>query len=654
MFHLLAMPGGVAGEISYETDRAKFIGRGRTAADPAAFADRDGPGTLSNTQGPVLDPIVAIRTLVALPSDKAATVHLVSGVAETREEALALIGKYRDRHFVERAFEMAWFQSQEILRLLNISETEAQIYGRLATSVIHASALRRAAPGIIERNQLGQPGLWRFGISGDLPIVLVRIGDVNRIDLVKQTLQAHAYWRIKGLAADLVILNEDFSGYRAVLHDEIMGLVNAGPEAAVIDKPGGVFVRRADELSEEDRVLFQTVARVMLTDTVETLAEQVMRRVPPERLPATLEPSRQAVQEAIAALPKRDSVFHNGLGGFTRDGKEYVISLDPGQSTPAPWANVIASPYVGTVVSESGSAYTWVENAHEFRLTTFHNDPVSDSTGEALYLRDEETGAFWSPTPLPARGRSGYESRHGFGYSIFEHDEHGIFSEMTTYVAMDAPVKFSVVKLRNHSGRSRRLSLTGYWELVLGEWRHANLMHVATEKDAGSGALFALNPYSRNPAGRVFFAQASEGRRTVTGNRTEFIGRNGSLADPAALRRARLSGKTGVGLDPCAAIQSQVELADGQELDVVFVSGAAESRGEAQQLVQRFGGPAGARRSPGGCVGVLEQDARRGVPGDTRPGTRRARQRLAHLPDPGLPGLGAERLLPVGRRVRIP
>ncbi len=200
---------------------------------------------------------------------------------------------------------MAWFQSQEILRLLNISETEAQIYGRLATSVIHAGALRRAAPGIIERNQLGQPGLWRFGISGDLPIVLVRIGDVNRIDLVKQTLQAHAYWRIKGLAADLVILNEDFSGYRAVLHDEIMGLVNAGPEAAVIDKPGGVFVRRADELSEEDRVLFQTVARVMLTDTVETLAEQVMRRVLPERLPATLEPSRQVAQETITALPKR-------------------------------------------------------------------------------------------------------------------------------------------------------------------------------------------------------------------------------------------------------------------------------------------------------------------------------------------------------------
>ena len=262
---------------------------------------------------------------------------------------------------------------------------------------------RRAAPSIIARNQLGQSGLWRFGISGDLPIVLVRIGDVNRIDLVKQALQAHAYWRIKGLAADLVILNEDFSGYRAVLQDEIMGLINAGPEALVVDKPGGVFVRRAEELSEEDRVLFQTVARVVLTDTVETLAEQVQRRVPAERLPA---PSRALAQaggrSGRAAAAARDSIFHNGLGGFTPDGREYVISLEPGQSTPAPWANVIASPHIGTVVSESGSAYTWVENAHEFRLTTFHNDPVSDSSGEAFYIRDEETGAFWSPTPLPA------------------------------------------------------------------------------------------------------------------------------------------------------------------------------------------------------------------------------------------------------------
>lgn len=601
MFHLLAAPGVVADEPSYETDRAKFIGRGRTAANPVVLDRSDSPAhlskRLSNTDGSVLDPIVAIRRTITLSPDKSASVQIISGVADTREAALALLEKYCDRHFVERAFEMAWFQSQEVLRHLNASEADAQLYGRLATSVIYGNALRRAAPSIIARNRLGQSGLWRFAISGDLPIVLMRIGDLNRIDLVKQVLQAHAYWRMKGLAADLVIVNEDFSGYRAVLQDQIMGLINSGPEAQIIDKPGGVFVRRAEELSEEDRVLFQTVARVVFSDTAETLVEQVERRVSAERVSDLLAPVQRPAADRVYPLSARERIFCNGLGGFTPDGREYVVTLEPGQSTPAPWANVIASPHIGTVVSESGSAYTWVENAHEFRLTTWHNDPLSDSSGEALYIRDEETGGFWSPTPLPARGRSGYVCRHGFGYSVFEHYEAGISSELFTYVAMDAPVKFVVVKLRNHTRRPRRLSLTGYWELVLGEWRHANLMHIVTETDPRSGALLARNAYGRECANRVVFAQVSELERTVTGNRTEFIGRNGSLANPAAMRRKRLSGRTGAGLDPCAAIQTQIELAEGQEREIVFIFGAAHNSDEAQHFIQRFSGPARARQA---------------------------------------------------------
>ena len=597
MFHLLAAPGAVGDEPSYETDRAKFIGRGRTAANPVVLDSSDSPSRLSNTDGSVLDPIVAIRRTISLSPDESATVQIISGVADTREAALALLEKYCDRHFVERAFELAWFQSQEVLRHLNAIEADAQVYGRLATSVIYSNALRRAAPSVIARNQLGQSGLWSFAVSGDLPVILLRIGNLNRIDLVKQVLQAHAYWRMKGLTADLVIINEDFSGYRAVLQDQIMGLINAGPEAQIIDKPGGVFVRRAEELSEEDRVLFQTVARVVLTDSAETLVEQVQRRVAAERLPSRLEPLLQPIAEPLHPLLARERIFFNGLGGFTPDGREYVVTLEPGQSTPAPWVNVIASPHIGTVVSESGSAYTWVENAHEFRLTTWHNDPLSDSSGEALYIRDEETGAFWSPTPLPAPGQSGYVCRHGFGYSVFEHYEADISSELFTYVAMDAPVKLVVVKLRNHSKRPRRLSLTGYLELVLGEWRHANLMHIVTETDPHSGALFARNAYGRECANRVVFAHVSEPERTLTGNRTEFIGRNGSLASPAAMRHKRLSGKTGAGLDPCAAIQTQIELADGQEREIVFVSGAARNTAEAQHFIQRFGGPAGARQA---------------------------------------------------------
>jgi len=591
MFHLLAAPGSVSDEPTYETDRARFIGRGRTAANPLALDSRS---HLSNTEGAVLDPIVAIRSTLTLSPDESASMQIISGVAETREAAEALLEKYCDRHFVERAFELAWFQSQEVLRHINGTEADAQIFGRLASSVIYGNALRRTAPDIIARNQLGQSGLWRLAISGDLPIVLLLIGDPDRIDRVKQVVQTHAYWRMKGLAADLVIINEGFAGYRTELHDRIMGLINAGPEGQLIDKPGGVFVRRAEELSEDERVLLQTVSRIVFSDTTETLIEQMDRRVSPQRPSDLLEPTRQADAEPVYPLAPRDLIFSNGLGGFTPDGHEYVVTLEPGQTTPAPWSNVIASPHIGTVVSESGSAYTWVGNAHEFRLTPWYNDPISDTSGEALYIRDEETGAFWSPTPLPAGGRSGYVCRHGFGYSVYEHFEADIASELFTYVALDAPVKFLVIKLHNQSDRKRSLSLTGYWELVLGELRHANLMHIVTETDLHTGALFARNAYGRECANRVVFAQVSERERSVSGDRTEFIGRNEALSSPSAMRRERLSGRTGAGLDPCAAIQTRIDLNPGQKHEVVFVFGAAGNADEARHFIRQYGGRAGA------------------------------------------------------------
>lgn len=619
MFHLLAVFDTSTDAQSYETDRSQFIGRGRTPAKPLALDSDDTTQNnkkttkqkdqrLSDTAGSVLDPIAAIRRLLTLGPDQSITLKFISGVADNRKAALALMAKCRDRHFIKRTFEMAWLENQQVLRQVNATETDAQAYDRLASSIIYATGAHRAVASVIARNQLGQSRLWRFSISGDLPIVLLLISNVNRINLVKQALQAHSYWRMKGLQVDLVIINKDFSGYRTVLQDQIMDLIHTGPETRVMDQPGGVFLRRVDELADEELILLQAVARVVLTDSTATLAEQVERRIATQHLPALLSPVLPPNLNPYASLPlpARERIFCNGLGGFSPNGREYVITLEPGQTTPAPWVNVIASPYIGTVVSESGGAYTWVENAHEFRLSTWHNDPLSDSSGEALYIRDEECGAFWSPTPLPAPitnpRRSGYTCRHGFGYSVFEHDQAGITSELTTYVAMDAPVKFVVIKLRNHSGRQRRLSLTGYWELVLGEWRHANMLHIVTEQDPHSGALFARNAYSREYASKTVFAQVShdgpeENTQSLTGNRTEFIGRNGCLANPAALLRSQLSGQTGAALDPCAALQTHIELADGAEREVVFIFGAADDDAEAQELIQRFSTASGARHA---------------------------------------------------------
>jgi cyclic beta-1,2-glucan synthetase len=596
MFHLIAVHGAETGDVSYETDRMKFIGRGNTIADPEAMRGSSG---LSGSEGSVLDPIAAIRRQISLGPEQSATVVIVTGVGETRDACINLVGKYKDRHLADRVFDLAWTHSQVLLRQINATEADAQLYGRLAASIIYANPSLRAGPGALMQNRRGQSGLWGYSISGDFPIVLLQIEDPANINLVRQLVQAHAYWRLKGLAVDLVIWNEDHAGYRQLLHDQIMGLIAAGTEANITDRPGGIYLRPSDQISKEDRVLFQTVARVIITDRKGPLTEQFkQRRAVDGMLPAPM-PVRTTKHNvpAIAAMPRQDLIFGNGLGGFTPDGREYVISTARGQVTPAPWVNVLANPNFGTVVSENGVAYTWSENAHEFRLTPWYNDPVCDSSGEAFYIRDEERSHFWSPMPLPRRGATPYVTRHGFGYSVFEHTERGITTEVWVYVALDAAVKFTVLKVRNESGRSRRLSVTGYAEWVLGDLRPKTTMHVITEIDHLSGAFFARNPYNTEFPDRTAFFDVDETTRNVTGDRTEFLGRNGTFANPAAMSRMRLSGRVGAALDPCAAIHVPFELAAGQEYEIVFRLGVGRDAEDARNLVHRFRGSAATRNA---------------------------------------------------------
>ena len=576
--------------ISFETNRERFIGRGNTLAAPRAMIT---PGHLSGTAGAVLDPIIAIRCRITLEPGAMVTIDLVTGVTDSREQCRALVEKYRDHRMSNRVFELAWTHSQVLLRQLNATEAEAMLYGKLASAILYTSNLYRAEPGILASNRRGQSGLWGYSISGDLPILLLYIEELANIDLARQLIQAHAYWRLKGLAVDLVILNEEHAGYRQVLHDHLMGLI---PHGNVNDRSGGIFVLTVDQMPSEDRILLQSIAHVVLTDKQGSLAEQLGRRlikrpVMPRLLPRLL--PRSPVNQQPLALPQ-NLQFFNGLGGFSPEGDEYVIIQTEGKTTPAPWVNVIANPLFGTVVSESGQAYTWTENAHEFRLTPWENDAVQDTAGEAIYLRDEETARFWSVTSLPRRGRGEYITRHGFGYSVFEHLEDGIHSELWMYVALDAPVKFSVLKLRNDSSRRRRLSATGYVEWVLGDFRSKTVMHVMTEL-ASSGGLVAHNYYNTEFGERAAFFDASTTqlyptKRSVTGDRREFLGRNGSLRQPAALNRTKLSGRVGAGLDPCAAIQLAFDLEEGQTREIIFTLGAGANNADADKIMRRFRG----------------------------------------------------------------
>lgn len=590
LLHLLNVYTEHPYKVSFETDRARFVGRGRSLTEPLAMNEM---GDLSNTEGAVLDPIVAIRCRLTLEPNSYVIFDLLTGVTNTREQCEMLIEKYQDRRLANRVFALAWTHGQVLLNQLNISEAEAQLYGRLASAIIYTSNTRRADPNILASNQRGQSDLWSYSISGDLPIIVAYIENVANIELVRQLLQAQTYWRRKGLVVDLVIINEEHAGYRQTLKEEILSLISA---TTSVDHTGCIVVRTAEEIPLEDSILLQSVARVILSDKRGSLKEQLSRRrVSPPLIPVLhLKKSLHSfMNQKLAPLPQ-DLQFFNGFGGFNSKGDEYIIRLAAGTQTPAPWANVLANPNFGTLVSESGQSYTWSENAHEFRLTPWDNDPIQDTAGEAIYLRDDESGLVWSPTALPCRGSSDYQTRHGFGYSVFEHIEDGIHSELWMTVALDAPVKLVSLKIRNNSLRSRQLSATGYVSWVLGDTRNKNAMHVVTEV-SNNGALLAYNHYNIEFSGRTAFFDAVTSdldlnARTVTGDRAEFIGRNRTERQPAALERKHLSGRVGAGFDPCGAIQLAFTLASGQSRDIVFTLGAGKDKGEALTLIQCYHG----------------------------------------------------------------
>ncbi len=588
--HLIASDEETVDTVQYESDRAHFLGRGRDIRTPRSVVDGE---PLSNTDGTVLDPIVSLRQRLAIPGRGTAHVAFTTLVGHSREEVLATAEKYRQRATFERASSLAWTQAQVQLHYLRITQDEAHLFQRLANRLLYVDRTLRAAPQELARNHGGQSGLWAYGISGDLPIALVRIETEEEREVARQLVRAHEYWHHKGIAADLVILNAQGTSYAPGLQESLEAMVRAIQPAAGRDghpRRGGVFVLRADLVPQPDQLLLQAAARVVVLARRGSLSEQVVRlqRTRPGPVPRPLRAPPEPTE--TVPPPSLELELFNGLGGFTPDGREYVTVLGRGQSTPAPWINVVANPEFGFQASESGSGFTWSVNSRENKLTPWSNDPVSDPPGETFYVRDEDSGAVWGPTVLPIREEAWpYVVRHGQGYSRFEHTSHGIALDLLQLVPVRDPVKISRLTLENRSDRTRRLSVTAYAEWVLGVARSRSAPFVVTEIDPETRAMFARNAWNGEFAGRVAFADLGGRQTSCTGDRLEFLGRNASLRHPASLERGReLSGKTGAGLDPCAALQTKVDLDPGERAEVVFLLGQGESLDNARSLVERY------------------------------------------------------------------
>jgi cyclic beta-1,2-glucan synthetase len=588
--HVSALEGEAIGGLQFESDRARFLGRGRTLRDAVSVTDAR---PLSNSVGTVLDAVLALRRRVRIAPGETARVAFWTSISASRDAAIAVIDRHRDMAALQRARSLASSHAQTQLRSLGIDPQEAQCCQRVANAVLYADSSLRAPPDVLQGNRLNASALWPYGVSGDLPIVLVTMVDAKDIGIVQQLLRAHEYWRAKRLAVDLIVLNDAPESTAPDLTRALDSAMQAAQTARDADatRRGAVFALRAAAMPPAHRNLLLTAARAVFDAARGTLSGQLARLEEPKPEPR---PRRQSMLEpdddggGARATPALE--IFNGLGGFAAEAREYVVVLDAGQWTPTPWVNVIANPQFGFLASTDGSGSTWASNAQQNQITPWCNDPVSDAPAEVVYLRDEESGALWSATPLPIREPAApYVVRHGFGYSRYEHSSHGISLELLQFVPLEDPLKISRLKIVNKSARIRRLSVTHYVDWVLGNQRSKTAPFIVTEIQPGSNALTARNPWSLNFQPQIAFMDMAGRQQTCTADRAEFIGRHGSLAEPKALLGAQpLANRVGGGLDPCGAMQTRITLRPGESTELKLLLGEEESPAAVAALVTRY------------------------------------------------------------------
>jgi cyclic beta-1,2-glucan synthetase len=582
MAHFNSLDGEAIGGLQFETDRARFIGRGHDLRNAASIMDAR---PLSNSVGTVLDPVLALRRRVRI--DPGETIHAAfwTGVGASRAQALKLIDKLGSEAAFQRTKALSRARTEVQLRDLNISAEDAELFQELAERILYSDASLRAPRELLDRNQLGQAALWTHGVSGDSPIVLALIGAEADIEAVKQLMRAQTYWQAKGLVADLVILNAAASADVAQQQAALEALIKSKRNGK-----GVVIALRADALPSEQRDFLQVAARVVFTCGHKPLREQLAR---PQESPGAARLRRENRGEDLRThaphlVPTLE--YFNGLGGFDSGAREYVVVLDDGQWTPAPWINVIANPQFGFLVSADGSGSTWSLNAQQNQLTPWCNDPVSDTPAEAIYIRDENSGDLWSATPLPIRERSSvYVVRHGFGYTRSEHTAHGIALTLTQFVPLQDPIKISRLKITNASDEPRQLSITHYVDWVLGNQNNKAAPFIVTSIDLPSRVLLARNPWTADFKSRVAFMDMAAAQQSSTADRTEFIGRHGSLAEPAALLGPQpLANRVGGGLDPCGAMQTKISLNPGEAVELKLFLGEESSSDAAVAVAERY------------------------------------------------------------------
>ncbi|MEX2415890.1 MAG: glucoamylase family protein, partial [Paenibacillaceae bacterium] len=598
--HSLISEGRTIGIVEYETDRARFIGRGHTLAQPQGIRLH-----LRGTVGSVADPAFVMRRRVSIEPGEQIHLFAVTSVADTKEEAISIVHRMSTSQAVERTFQLAWNRSQIELRHQHLTATDAITFQGLASQLLYASPLKVEQAVSIQLNVKSQSSLWAHGISGDRSIALVRIHNQADLRNIIKLLAGHEYLRRMGMSYDLVILNESEEGYQQSLQDALKRVLEHNVVRLGAGPVGVYFINTAN-LSDDDKTLLFTIARIVLKADGPSLKSQLTMKGSKTDVPELLERVASSYpMDTVQQVDTSDLIFFNGWGGFSPNGKEYHIILKHGNHLPAPWMNVIANPQFGCLVSELGTGYTWWRNSREFKLTSWSNDPVLDPPSEMCYLRDEGSGDTWSTSAFSLSTDNTYNITHGRGFTRINHERHGIQHEMTIAVPLDDSVKMVKLVIRNKTKVLRRISVTYYAEWVLGVRRQANAPQLVTDWESSAHVLLARNTYQETFRDAYAFlgvypqviqlegqidppSSQEEVDLSWTADRTEFIGRDGTLEQPAAMNRNNLSCRTGTIYDPCGAVQAKVTLEPESERVVYILLGCESSREAAVNLTRKY------------------------------------------------------------------
>ncbi len=545
--------------------------------------------------GLVTEPIMAMqRTVKLIPGEKV-YIDLVISVEKNKNTAIENLKKYVGLQNANRTFELSKARVEAESRYLGIKGKDIEIYQKMLSYIFFDNPIKKMNMKIIPKEKYYQNKLWKYGISGDLPIILVKIKDANDIYIVDQILKAYEFFRSKNVDVEIVILDEEKHSYENYVKEEIETSILNNQISYLENIKGGIFVLTKDEIDKKDINLLKFVATIIIDSywgNIETALKDIEKEYKDE-LAKVWDDKRiftayEDNVKDIDVLENTDTLkYYNEYGAFSEDGKEYLIRINKNNRLPTVWSHVIANKNFGTIVTENMGGYTWYKNSRLNRITAWHNHANLDIPSEVIYFRDLTNGKCWSLGANPMPDDNNYNIIYGYGYAKYIHKSSGVLQELITYVPNEDSVKVNILKLKNEMPNKKSFKIFYYTKLALGEDEIKSDGYIKIKYDANSNMIGIKNLYCRELDSTNCFISSSEKIKSYTGDKSFFFG-SGGIANPDGIKKTYLNNEYGLGGKSCAVIEIEVELDSYSEKVISLTLGAGKDEISLKDLAYKY------------------------------------------------------------------